>query len=265
MPRGGPLRGLARSQPVGRVALVREAGRRILGDFEVVYPAGDDATPGQDDVSRATPATSTGRPPAAAPSPAIPAAPAGSAATGASARLRGRRFAPAASTSRDPAAASFCRATWRRPARSTCPGSANATSRSTAAPIRPPPHRTRCGWAGPGPQTSLLALEHSRIRKGAFEEYHAIARDRVWPYVEKISVAGRVPAEQQGRRLRRGVLSGPLATSTSSLCVTTRSAWAATGPIRNASQLDGLTQGVPRVPPGRAVTCMRPASRSPVR
>ena len=48
------------------------------------------------------------------------------------------------------------------------------------------PYPVRLGRARPG--DGILALEHARIRKGAFEEYHAIARARVWPYVEKIGV-----------------------------------------------------------------------------
>ena len=48
------------------------------------------------------------------------------------------------------------------------------------------PRPVRLGRARPG--DGILVLEYSRIRKGAFEEYHAITRDGVWPYVEKIGV-----------------------------------------------------------------------------
>ena len=53
-------------------------------------------------------------------------------------------------------------------------------------PAAAAPYPVRLGRSRPG--DGILALEYSRIRKGAFEEYHAIARDRVWPYVEKIGV-----------------------------------------------------------------------------
>ena len=53
-------------------------------------------------------------------------------------------------------------------------------------PASSAPRPVRLDRARPG--DGILALEYSRIRKGAFEEYHAIARDRVWPYVEKIGV-----------------------------------------------------------------------------
>ena len=48
------------------------------------------------------------------------------------------------------------------------------------------PYPVRLDRAQPG--DGIFALEHARIRKGAFDEYHAIAHDRVWPYVEKIGV-----------------------------------------------------------------------------
>jgi hypothetical protein len=38
------------------------------------------------------------------------------------------------------------------------------------------------------PINELLALEYRRIRKGSFEEFHAITRDAVYPYLEKIGV-----------------------------------------------------------------------------
>ena len=42
--------------------------------------------------------------------------------------------------------------------------------------------------ATPGQDEALRFARYASYEQGAFEEYHAIARDRVWPYVEKIGV-----------------------------------------------------------------------------
>ena len=38
------------------------------------------------------------------------------------------------------------------------------------------------------PGEELLLLRHDKITKGSFEEMHALSRDLIWPYMEKIGV-----------------------------------------------------------------------------
>ena len=165
-------------------------GARILGDFEIVYPVGADATPGRDEALRFAryasyehwQATRGG-------------ALAGD--TGGAARLGGDGGLRDASleglrTRRQYQQGSrggiFLQGYLAETRPLYMPGLGERYERADggADPDPAAPHPVRLGRARPG--DGLLALEYSRIRKGAFEELHAIARDRVWPYVEKIGV-----------------------------------------------------------------------------
>ena len=165
-------------------------GARVLGDFEVVYPAGDDATPGQDEALRFAryasyehwQATRGG-------------ALAGD--TGGAGRLGGDGGLREASqealrTRRQYQQGSrggiFLQGYLAETRPLYMPGLVERYEQVDRSPDSASfaPYPVRLGRARPG--DGILALEHSRIRKGAFEEYHAIARDRVWPYVEKIGV-----------------------------------------------------------------------------
>ncbi len=164
-------------------------GARILGDFEIVYPGGDDATPGQDEALRLVryasyehwQATRGG-------------ALAGD--TGGAGRLAGdtglrEAFREGLGTRRQYQQGSrggiFLQGYLAETRPLYMPGLAERYEQVDGSPdADSAPYPVRLGRARPG--DGMLALEHSRIRKGAFEEYHAIARDRVWPYVEKIGV-----------------------------------------------------------------------------
>lgn len=165
-------------------------GARILGDFEIVYPVGADATPGRDEALRFAryasfehwQATRGG-------------ALAGD--TGGAARLGGDGGLRDASleglrTRRQYQQGSrggiFLQGHLAETRPLYMPGLGERYERADGGPDpdSAAPYPVRLGRARPG--DGLLALEYSRIRKGAFEEFHAIARDRVWPYVEKIGV-----------------------------------------------------------------------------
>ena len=165
-------------------------GARVLGDFEIVYPVGADATPGRDEALRFAryasyehwQATRGG-------------ALAGD--TGGALRLGGDGGLRDASleglrTRRQYQQGSrggvFLQGYLAETRPIYMPGLVERYEQidGNPDPASPAPHPVRLDRARPG--DGLLALEYSRIRKGAFEEFHAIARDRVWPYVEKIGV-----------------------------------------------------------------------------
>ena len=164
-------------------------GARILGDFEIIYPMGADATPGRDEALRFARYASFEH---------WQATRGGAAAgdTGGAVRLGGD--GGLSDASREGLAARrqyqqgsrggiFLRGYLAETRPIYMPGlderyeQVDGADTASAAP-----HPVRLDRARPG--DGVLVLGYSRIRKGAFEEYHAIARDGVWPYVEKIGV-----------------------------------------------------------------------------
>ena len=165
-------------------------GARVLGDFQIIHPAGADATPGQDEALRFAryasydhwQATRGG-------------ALAGD--TGGAARLAGDGGLREASReglgarrqySQGSRGGIFLQGYLAETRPLYMPGLVERYEPVDGSPdaAASAPYPVRLGRAQPG--EGLLALEYSRIRKDAFEEYHAIARDRVWPYAEKIGV-----------------------------------------------------------------------------
>lgn len=43
-------------------------------------------------------------------------------------------------------------------------------------------------YGNPEPRDEILVLEYMKIKKGTFEEVHALSRDGSWPYMEKVGV-----------------------------------------------------------------------------
>ncbi len=165
-------------------------GARILGDFEIVYPVGADATPGQDEALRFARYASYEHWQATRSGPA-----AGD--TGGAGRLGGDGGLSDASreglrTRRQYSQGSrggvFLQGHLAETRPLYMPGLVERYEQVDGSPdsASSAPHPVRLDRARPG--DGILALEYSRIRKGAFEEYHAVARDGVWPYVEKIGV-----------------------------------------------------------------------------
>ena len=165
-------------------------GARILGDFEIVYPVGTDATPGRDEALRFARYASYEH---------WQATRGGAAAgdTGGAGRLGGDGGLRDASgeglrTRRQYAQGSrggvFLQGYLAETRPIYMPGLVERYERVDGSPdpASSAPRPVRLGRARPG--DGILALEYSRIRKGAFEELHALARGGVWPYVEKIGV-----------------------------------------------------------------------------
>ena len=165
-------------------------GARILGDFQIIHPGGADATPGQDEALRFAryasyehwQATRGG-------------AVAGD--TGGARRLAGdgglrEAFGEGLSTRRQYQQGSrggvFLQGYLAETRPLYMPGLVERYEQVDGSPdaASSAPYPVRLGRAQPG--DGILTLEYSRITKDAFEEYHVIARDRVWPYAEKIGV-----------------------------------------------------------------------------
>ena len=165
-------------------------GARILGDFQVVYPAGDDATPGQDEALRFARYASyehwqatRGGALAGDTGGAVRLGVAGGLRDASREALRTRR-----QYQRGSRGGIFLQGYLAETRPLYMPGLVERYEQVDGSPdsASSAPYPVRLDRAQPG--DGIFALEHARIRKGAFEEYHAIARDRVWPYVEKIGV-----------------------------------------------------------------------------
>ncbi len=173
-------------------------GARILGDFEIIYPEGEDATPGQDEALRFARYASYEHWQAtrgAAVSASLGAAATG--ATGGAIRLAGNGGLSAGSAeglatrrqySQGSRGGYFLMGYMAETRPIYMPGLAeqyelveegSVSNSDPDAPIA-----VRLDRAQPGDE--ILTLEYLRIKKDAFEEYHAITRDRIWPYLEKV-------------------------------------------------------------------------------
>ncbi len=160
-------------------------GARILGDFEVIYPLGDDASPGQDEALRFARYASYEHWQATRSNEA-----AGD--TGGSLQLAGNGGLSDASTAglsnrrqvlQGSRGGYFLQGYMAETRPIYMPGSNEQfESVSTAAAEAPRPVRLMAARAG----EPVLGLEYRRIRKGSFEDFHIITRDRVYPYLEKI-------------------------------------------------------------------------------
>ena len=167
-------------------------GARILGDFEIVYPLGDDATPNQDEALRFARYASYEHWQATRGN-----ASAGD--TGGSLILAGNGGLSEASTrglqnrrqvSQGSRGGVFLQGYMAETRPIYMPGlaenyslvSENSAPEAASAAPRP----VRLSEAIPGEE--VLSLEYRRIRKGSFEDFHAATRDQVYPYLEKIGV-----------------------------------------------------------------------------
>ncbi len=167
-------------------------GARILGDFEVIYPLGEDATPDQDEALRFARYASYEH---------WQATRGGAAAgdTGGSLMLAGNGGLSDASTqglqnrrqvSQGSRSGVFLQGYMAETRPIYMPGLGeefalvDANNAPDAASTGPRP--VRLAQARPGEE--VLGLEYRRIQKGSFEQFHSITRDRVYPYLEKIGV-----------------------------------------------------------------------------
>lgn len=165
-------------------------GARILGDFEIIYPETDDATPDQDEALRFARYASYEHWQATR-------GPAVSSDTGGSIRLAGNGglsngsnegLATRRQYSQGSRGGYFLMGYTAQTHPIYMPGLnesyelIESGSTTTASPDAPIP--VRLDRAQPGDE--ILTLEYLKISKGAFEEYSAITRNRIWPYLEKV-------------------------------------------------------------------------------
>lgn len=160
-------------------------GARIIGDFKIVYPLSEDETPGQDEALRfARYASYEHWQATRAPSPDNP--------TGGSLQLSGsgplydanneglRNRRTVAQGSKE---AVFLRGYMAETRPVFMPGTAEEFELTDAdSDINP------VALARSEPGDELLLLSRDKVTKGSFEEIHALSRDGVWPYMEKIGV-----------------------------------------------------------------------------
>lgn len=162
-------------------------GARILGDFEIIYPLGEDATPDQDEALRFARYASykhwqatRGNATAGDTGGSLRLAGNGGLSDASNAGLRNRR-----QVSQGSRGGVFLQGYMAETRPLYMPGTGEQFEAVTAAAAdgsRP----VRLAAALPG--EAILGLEYRRIRKGSFEEFHVITRDRVYPYLEKIGV-----------------------------------------------------------------------------
>jgi len=164
-------------------------GARIIGDFEIFYPEGEDATPSQDEAIRFARYASYEHRQSTRPTTSQSVG-----ATGGSARLAGdgplfdannEGLDSRREVSKGSRGGVFLQG-YMAPARPVfMPGlgeryePANNQGSNGAIAVR-------LDRARPGGQ--VLILEYRKIRKGSFEEFHAIYSQQLYPYLEKIGV-----------------------------------------------------------------------------
>ena len=162
-------------------------GARILGDFEIIYPLGEDRTPGQDEALRFAryasyehwQATRSG-PSAEGTGGSLRLAGNGGLSDASSSALRNRRGVQQGSRG-----GLFLQGYVAQTRPIYLPGTSErfeAVSPATADSVR----AVRSAAALPG--EPILGLEYRRIQKGSFAQYHQITRDQLYPYLEKIGV-----------------------------------------------------------------------------
>ena len=162
-------------------------GARILGDFEIIYPSGQDRTPGQDEALRFAryasyehwQATRSGQ---------------SAGDTGGSLRLAGNGgLSDASSTSlrnrrgvQQGSRGGLFLQGYMAPTRPLyMPGTSERFETvSATAPENIRAVRLKAAQSG----EPILGLEYRRIQKGSFEQYHLITSNQLYPYLEKIGV-----------------------------------------------------------------------------
>lgn len=163
-------------------------GARIIGDFEVIYPQGDDESPGQDEALRfaryasyehwqATRGVTTNNPTGGV----IVLAGSGGLREGNFTGLRNRRTVAQGSKE-----AVFLQGYMAETRPIFMPGTGETfetvTGNSTSNAPRP------VALMAAQANDEILVLRYRRIKKGAFQELYEIGRDGTWPYLEKIGV-----------------------------------------------------------------------------
>ncbi len=165
-------------------------GTRILGDFEIIYPEGEDATPDQDEAIRFARYASYEHWQATRPSTA-----ASIGDTGGSQRLAGDGplfdanndgLRSRRQVSQGSRGGYFLQGYMAETRPLFMPGLGEQYQLidGTPDPNSGAPYPVRLQQAQPGEE--ILTLDYRRIKKGSFEEYHAMVARYIWPYGEKI-------------------------------------------------------------------------------
>ena len=164
-------------------------GARIIGDFEIYYPEGSDATPDQDEAIRLARYASYEHWQSTRP---ITSQSVGS--TGGSARLAGdgplfdannEGLDSRREVSQGSRGGVFLQGYMASTRPIFMPG-LDERYESTNNQVTSGAIAVRLDRARPGDQ--ILILEYRKIRKGSFEEFHAIYSQQLYPYLEKIGV-----------------------------------------------------------------------------
>lgn len=163
-------------------------GARIIGDFEVIYPTGDDESPGQDEALRfaryasyehwqATRRVTTNNPTGGV----IVLAGSGGLSAGNDAGLSNRGTVAQGSKE-----AVFLQGYMAETRPIFMPGTGETfeTITGNSTPNTPRPVALMAAQAN----DEILVLRYRRIKKGAFQELYELGRDGTWPYLEKIGV-----------------------------------------------------------------------------
>lgn len=161
-------------------------GSRIIGDFEVVYPKGEDESPGQDEALRFARYASyehwqstrgaldnpTGG--------SIVLAGSGGLSQASTDALRNRRTVMQGSKE-----AVFLMGYMAETRPLFMPGTGE-TFETTSGGGDDLPHPVALMAAEP--RQEIMELRYQRIKKGSFSEFHALTKNGTWPYLEKIGV-----------------------------------------------------------------------------
>ena len=167
-------------------------GARILGDFEIIYPAGEDATPDQDEALRFARYASYEHWQATRP------ATSGSTGdTGGSRQLAGDGALFDANNdglqsrrqvSQGSRGGFFLQGYMAETRPIYMPGLAENYAPSAGTPDPGSGEAIPVRLQQAQPRDEILTLDYRRIKKGSFEEYHAIVATHGWPYAEKIGI-----------------------------------------------------------------------------
>ncbi len=163
-------------------------GARILGDFEIIYPDGEDATPDQDEALRFARYASYEHWQATRP---ITSQSSGD--TGGSQGLAGNGplfdanndgLNSRRQVSQGSRGGYFLQGYMAEDRPIYMPGLDENYSVVSDAPEASDAIPARLAMAEP--LDEILSLDYRRIKKGSFEEFHAIVKERIWPYGEKL-------------------------------------------------------------------------------
>jgi len=163
-------------------------GARIIGDFEIIYPEGEDATPRQDEALRFARYASyehwQATRPATAASSGDTRGSQGLAGNGPLFDANNDGLSSRGQVSQGSRGGYFLQGYMAEDRPIYMPGlqenysvSNSAASSNDAIPAR---------LAMAEPREEIFTLDYRRVKKGSFEEFHAIVSERIWPYAEKI-------------------------------------------------------------------------------